>query len=99
MFTKVRSRKLEVGSKKGKVKKLSSFFYFLFSILFFLFSFFYSLSTNAQCAMCRAAIESEGNGAKAEAINDGIVYLMIIPYLLVAAIGYAVYRMYKNKKG
>lgn len=92
MFTKVRSEDLEVRSKKGKVKKIFSFF-------FFLFSFFYSLSANAQCAMCRAAIESEGNGAKAEAINDGIVYLMIIPYLLVAAIGYAVYRMYKNKKG
>ena len=66
---------------------------------FILFSMFYSLSSNAQCAMCRAAVESEGNGVKAEAINDGIVYLMVIPYLLVAAIGYAVYSMYKNKKG
>ncbi|WP_317046088.1 hypothetical protein [Flavobacterium psychrotolerans] len=56
------------------------------------------MSVNAQCAMCRAAIESEGNVAKAEAINDGIVYLMAIPYILVGAIGYAVYRMYKNKK-
>jgi hypothetical protein len=26
-------------------------------------------------------------------VNDGIVYLMVIPYVLVAAIGYAVYRM------
>jgi len=91
MFRKVRSEELEVGSKKGKAKKLFSFFFFLCSI-------FYSFPTNAQCAMCRAAIESEGNGVKAEAINDGIVYLMVIPYLLVAAIGYAVYRMYKNKK-
>lgn len=49
--------------------------------------------------MCRAAIESEGNVVKAEAINDGIVYLMLIPYLLIGAIGYAVYKMYKNKKG
>jgi hypothetical protein len=48
--------------------------------------------------MCRAAVESEGNATKAEAINDGIVYLMIIPYLLVGAIGYAIFRMYKNKK-
>lgn len=48
--------------------------------------------------MCRAAIESEGNNAKAQAVNDGIVYLMIIPYLLVAAIGYAVYRLYAKKK-
>ena len=48
--------------------------------------------------MCRAAIESEGNGVKATAINDGIVYLMVIPYLLVGAIGYAIFRMYKNRK-
>jgi len=91
MLIKLRSEELEVGSKKGKVKKL-------FSFLFFIYSIFNSLSTNAQCAMCRAAVESEGNGVKAEAINDGIVYLMVIPYLLVGAIGFAVYRMYRNKK-
>ncbi len=67
-------------------------------MLFFLCSFFYALSTNAQCAMCRAAIESEGDTAKAQAVNDGIVYLMAIPYLLVAAISYAVYRLYSKKK-
>jgi hypothetical protein len=30
-------------------------------------------------------------------VNDGIVYLMAVPYVLVAGI-YAVYRMRKNKK-
>lgn len=53
-------------------------------------------TANAQCAMCRAAIESEGNTAKAEAVNDGIVYLMIIPYVLVGAIGFAIYKMKKK---
>ncbi|WP_151107366.1 hypothetical protein [Flavobacterium luteum] len=88
MCIKVRSEKLGVRSKKGK----------LFSAFFFLYFIFFSMSLNAQCAMCRAAIESEGNNAKAQAVNDGIVYLMIIPYLLVAAIGYAVYRLYAKKK-
>jgi hypothetical protein len=45
----------------------------------------------SQCSMCRAALESEGNKVKAEAVNDGIVYLMAIPYLLVAGIMYYVY--------
>lgn len=63
-----------------------------------LVSLFFSLSSNAQCAMCRAALESEGNAKKAEAINDGIVYLMVIPYILVAVIGFAIYRMRKVKK-
>ncbi len=59
-------------------------------------SLVFSLDTKAQCAMCRAALEGEGNVAKAQAVNDGIVYLMLIPYLLVAVIGYAIYRMYKK---
>jgi hypothetical protein len=66
-------------------------------IFYFLFSIFFSLSVNAQCAMCRAALAGEGNKVKAQAVNDGIVYLMVIPYLLVAGIGYAIYRMKKKK--
>ena len=56
------------------------------------------MSASAQCAMCRASLESEGNVVKAEAVNDGIVYLMLFPYLLVALVGYVVYRMFKKKK-
>ena len=67
-------------------------------IIFALFSILYSLSTSAQCAMCRASLESEGNVAKNEALNDGIVYLMAIPYILVAAIGFVVYRMFAKKR-
>lgn len=79
-------------SSKGNVafKKLSIY-------IFLLVLSFSSLSANAQCAMCRAALTSEGNTAKAAAVNDGIVYLMVIPYILVAGIGYAIYRMKKNK--
>ena len=48
--------------------------------------------------MCRAALSGDENKAKAAAVNDGIVYLMVIPYVLVAAIGYYVYRMKKKKQ-
>ena len=58
----------------------------------------FDVSSYAQCAMCRAALESEGDTAKAEAVNDGIVYLMVIPYVLVAVIGFAIYRTRKNSK-
>ena len=47
----------------------------------------------AQCAMCRASLESSGDVSQAEAVNDGIIYLMIIPYVLVVLIAFAVYRM------
>ncbi len=56
------------------------------------------MNVNAQCAMCRAAVESEGSSVKAEALNDGIVYLMVVPYLLIAVVGYFVYKMYSKKK-
>lgn len=48
--------------------------------------------------MCRAALESEEGGVKAEGINNGIVYLMVIPYILVAAAGFAIYRIKYSKK-
>lgn len=67
-------------------------------VVYILFSVFYSLNTQAQCAMCRASLESEGNAMKAEAVNDGIVYLMVIPYVLVGIVGVVVYRMYTKKK-
>ena len=47
---------------------------------------------DAQCAMCRAVVESEGDPESAEALNDGIVYLMAIPYILVAGLFFFIYR-------
>ncbi|HNP33041.1 MAG TPA: hypothetical protein PKN96_07085 [Flavobacterium sp.] len=67
-------------------------------IFYILFSIFYSLNSIAQCAMCRASLESEGNKAKVEAVNDGIVLLMAVPYIIVGVIGFAIYRMYFKKK-
>lgn len=83
---KNRTRKIEQRRFKMKI-----FFFFLLSMLF-------SLSTQAQCAMCRAALESEEGSVQAEAVNDGIVYLMAIPYILVGVLGYAIYRLKYGKK-
>ncbi|NAY92808.1 hypothetical protein GTQ34_12860 [Muricauda sp. JGD-17] len=46
----------------------------------------------AQCAMCRAVVESEVDGSTAEGINNGIVYLMAIPYILVGVLFYFIYK-------
>ena len=87
MFLKVRSQKSEVRSRESR--NLA----FCFLLVFNLFSQF----SNAQCAMCRAALQSSENVAQAEAINDGIVYLMVIPYILVGIVAFVVYRMYRKK--
>ncbi|RYJ36913.1 hypothetical protein NU08_4022 [Flavobacterium anhuiense] len=80
---------------KNKIQKSNyKFQSFIFGICIFLIG----ISVNAQCAMCRAALGGDSNIKKAEAVNDGIVYLMVIPYLLVLIIGYLIYRMYSKKK-
>jgi len=57
---------------------------------------FVVLPAEAQCAMCRAVLESEESGAAAEGINNGIVYLMAFPYLLIGGVGYLIYRMLRK---
>lgn len=50
-----------------------------------------------QCSMCRAVIQSEEGQATAKGINNGILYLMAIPYLLVGVVGWKVIQILKNK--
>lgn len=57
-----------------------------------------SVPSEAQCAMCRAVLESEEGGEMAKGINNGIMYLMIFPYLLVGGIGYIIYRNRQKTK-
>lgn len=56
----------------------------------------------AQCAMCRGTVEStvsNGRSIVASELNFGILYLLIIPYLIVASIGYLWYRNSKQEYG
>ena len=55
----------------------------------------------AQCAMCRASVESNQNGDEklsnlGKGLNKGILYLMAIPYILVGTVGFLYYR--SNRK-
>jgi hypothetical protein len=61
---------------------------------------FIQLSTFSQCAMCKAVVETDiaNGGTTAKGINNGILYLMIFPYLLVLIVGYFFYKNYKKKK-
>lgn len=52
---------------------------------------------NAQCAMCKAVVES-GSPSEAEGLNSGILYLMIFPYILVGTLIYFIVKSKRKKK-
>jgi hypothetical protein len=51
---------------------------------------------SAQCSMCRAVLESGDAQETAKGINNGIVYLMAIPYVLVTFVGYQIFKLLKK---
>lgn len=54
---------------------------------------------DAQCSMCKAVLESNmqsGEEATGKGINEGIMYIMFVPYMLLGVVGYFMYRHYKK---
>tara|TARA_B100001778_G_scaffold230903_1_gene192162 strand:- start:413 stop:625 length:213 start_codon:yes stop_codon:yes gene_type:complete len=50
----------------------------------------------AQCSMCRAVLNSSEAQETAKGINNGILFLMSIPYLLLVFVGWKVYSIFKK---
>ena len=65
-------------------------------ILFLLVSLFFLGEASAQCSMCRAVLESGDSQETAKGINNGIIYLMAIPYVLVAFVGYQIFKLLRK---
>ena len=68
--------------------------------LIFLVFFSFTLKLNAQCAMCKAAVEAnlkEGGSAGA-GLNQGILYLMAMPYIALFVFGIFYYLQKRNKQ-
>ena len=63
-------------------------------ILIYLFNF---TDLFSQCAMCRAVLESQEDQSVAASLNDGIIYLMAIPYIVVGIIGVLLYKNFSKK--
>lgn len=62
---------------------------------------FHLQSVLAQCAMCRASVESnvsDGDTSVGAGLNMGILYLFVAPYLLMMVIGFFWYRSAKRKR-
>lgn len=75
--------------------------YILIPVLFIILFIGLGLDAEAQCAMCKAQLESADNAsanAKNTGINSGILYLMLFPYILIGAIAYMWYRSSQKNK-
>jgi len=64
----------------------------------FLMVLAFQVKLGAQCAMCKAVVEAnlkEGGSAGA-GLNDGILYLMAMPYMLI--LFFCLFWYFQNKK-
>jgi hypothetical protein len=58
-------------------------------------------TAQAQCPMCRLNVKNSmasGTGGKGYGLNDGITYLLVTPYMLMAGIAGATYYYYRRKR-
>lgn len=52
---------------------------------------------DAQCVMCKAVAEdSAADGGLGAGLNRGILYLMAVPYILLSALFFVIYRKRKS---
>ncbi len=56
-------------------------------------------SAFGQCAMCKSNVTSSEEGMKlASGLNDGIVYLLFVPYLIFAGFALSIYISVKRRR-
>ncbi|MHA7130039.1 hypothetical protein [Algoriphagus namhaensis] len=70
-------------------------------ILVVVMSSLVTVAVQAQCAMCRASVEnnvSNGDTSIGAGLNNGILYLFVMPYLMAMVIAFFWYRSAKRKK-
>ncbi|TCC93308.1 hypothetical protein EZ428_00615 [Pedobacter frigiditerrae] len=53
----------------------------------------------AQCSMCTISAEqgTKNGNTQGKGLNSGIIYLLAIPYILIAGIGVLWYKNYRKK--
>jgi len=71
-----------------------------FNILLCLSIVLISQNVNAQCSMCKAVVEAnlKSGGSIGAGLNDGILYLMAMPYISMIVVGLVWYNLKKEPK-
>lgn len=68
-------------------------------VICFLFVLSLSSNVDAQCSMCTLNAENsvQNGNTQGNGLNNGILYLLAMPYLAVAAVGFIWYKKYRRK--
>jgi len=73
---------------------------FIFILFISVFAGAASNTASAQCAMCTINAEQgvKNGNTQAKGINSGVIYLMVIPYLLIAGLGVLWYKKFRSQR-
>ena len=80
---------------KNILESTTSKLFFVFVVLMVFTFTFGIIDAEAQCAMCRATVETNynnGDGQASTRLNTGILYLLSMPYLLIGTVALLWYR-------
>lgn len=70
-------------------------------LIVFLLTAFGDSGLQAQCSMCTLNAEQsvQGENTQGKGLNDGILFLLAMPYLAVGVIGFIWYKRYRRRSG
>lgn len=79
------------------MKKISKLLFTLSLVFTLSFS---TVEVQAQCPMCKMSAEQnlKDGGSAGRGLNAGILYMLVMPYLLVGGIGYMWWRNRKEEE-
>jgi hypothetical protein len=69
------------------------------SLILILVLLFFNFDLSAQCAMCKAASESnlQNGGNAGKGLNGGILYMLSLPYIIFAVIAFVWWKKRNNQ--
>jgi type IV secretory pathway VirB6-like protein len=88
-------------NSQSSILKYQSVLKAILCFLFFVIIFsLFNESLFAQCPMCKASAEAsiKGGSTAAKGLNKGIIYLLMMPYLLFSVIFLLWYKNYRKSK-
>jgi hypothetical protein len=64
-------------------------------VILLVLALFWSEPNLAQCSMCRAVVENNESNI-GQGLNNGILYLMGFPYIMIMAVGILLFRKFSK---